>query len=102
MSDPARPEPAEIARLRGRIEDLDARLVAQLAERARLVEELARWKRGFGLPVECPDREAALHELHARFAREHGLDPAFVERVFGVVLERSKERQREAQRSKRA
>ena len=95
-------DPAEVARLRESIEDLDAKMLRLLAERFRLVAELARWKRGFGLPIEDAEREAYLHALHERLAREQGLDPEFVQRLFETILGRSKERQRDAQRSKRA
>ncbi|MGF1635145.1 MAG: chorismate mutase [Phycisphaerae bacterium] len=43
--------------LRTRIDALDKQLVAMLNERARVVEEVGRLKRGTGIPIYAPDRE---------------------------------------------
>ncbi|MDR0273815.1 MAG: prephenate dehydratase [Burkholderiaceae bacterium] len=53
------PEPSEeLARLRARIDALDARLLALLNERARVAEEVGALKRREGTPFFRPDRAA--------------------------------------------
>lgn len=47
-----------MTRLREQIDEIDARLVPLLNERARLVVDVGRVKRGSGIPVYAPHREA--------------------------------------------
>lgn len=49
---------SKLAELRTRINDIDARLVPLLNERAALVVQVGRVKRGTGIPVYAPHREA--------------------------------------------
>ncbi len=80
----------ELDRLRAEIEDIDAELIALLAKRFRRIEELARVKAAHRLPVEDAEREARLRELHARWAKRQGIDPAVALRVFAAILAESK------------
>jgi chorismate mutase/prephenate dehydratase len=58
-SAPAREPPSpELEALRRRIDDIDARLVALLNERAAVVVEVGRLKRASGVPIYAPHREA--------------------------------------------
>jgi len=52
------PGGADLGELRRRIDEVDARLVGLLNERARLVVEIGRFKRGSGVPIYAPHREA--------------------------------------------
>ena len=51
------PAPASLDTLRRAIDDVDARLVDALSERARLVVEVGKLKRGGAAPVYVPHRE---------------------------------------------
>ena len=52
----------DLESLRARIDEIDERLVATLAERARVVVEVGRTKRGDGTPIYAPDREKRVLE----------------------------------------
>ncbi len=53
-------EPQDLDTLRVRIDALDAALIKLLSERAEVVEEVGRVKRGDGTPVYAPHRERAV------------------------------------------
>ncbi len=55
-----------VERLRERIDDVDARIVAAVNERLELVDELWRHKRANGLPLVVPGREEQLLASLAR------------------------------------
>ena len=48
----------KLAQLRSRIDEVDARLIEALNERARIVVEVGELKRGSGAPIYAPHREA--------------------------------------------
>jgi chorismate mutase len=52
----------DIADWRKKIDELDAKLVELLNERARCAQEIGRLKRGTNQPVYEPDREKVIHE----------------------------------------
>ena len=54
------PESASLADLRGRIDEIDRRLIEALSERARIVVEIGRTKRADGTPIYAPHREQAV------------------------------------------
>ena len=87
---------ADIERLRARIDALDARAIGVLAERFRLVSELARLKQEAGVPIEDAAREGRLRESHDRAARQEGLDPEIADAIFVAVLNASKRLQARA------
>lgn len=76
--------------LRGRIDDIDERLIALIGERLELACELGRLKARAGLAIEDEERERILAALYERHAHRAGLDPDFVQRVFETVLAESK------------
>lgn len=77
----------ELARLRDGIDGLDHRLVVLLAERARLVEGVAEYKRHHRVPVVDRHREDAMLERIARLAKEEGLDPRIAQQVLRTVID---------------
>lgn len=81
-----RPED-ELARLRAGIDDLDHRLIMVLAERARLVEGVAEYKRHHRVPVVDRHREDAMLDRIARLAKEEGLDPRIAQQVLRTVID---------------
>ncbi|MEZ0070035.1 chorismate mutase [Streptacidiphilus sp. MAP12-20] len=77
---------AELERLRGSIDNIDAAIVHMLAERFKCTQEVGRLKAEFRLPPADPSRErvqiARLRELAAA-AR---LDPAFAEKFLNFII----------------
>jgi chorismate mutase len=73
--------------VRRRIEQIDAGIVAALAERLRLAHVAAAAKRSAGLPTLDPPREAAVVRRAADLAREHGLPDEPVREIFWQVIE---------------
>ena len=77
---------AELARLRGAVEEVDARIVALVAERVRLAGGIGAAKRKLGRPTLDPRREAAVVRRGGELAREHGLDDEAVRTLFWQLL----------------
>ncbi|HEX9108497.1 MAG TPA: chorismate mutase [Longimicrobiales bacterium] len=72
--------------LRSEIVAVDGQLVALLARRLALVEEVGRVKRRLGLPTLDPTREAEVVRRAAQLAREHGVDPELARDVIWRVM----------------
>ena len=87
----------ELAGLRERLTKLDAELLALVAERQRLSEEVARAKRTSGLPTRDFSRERDVL-LHAReTAANLGLSPALAETLLRLLIRSSLATQEQAQ-----
>ena len=79
---PRKPDPPPaVARLRARVDRVNARLVATLQARARLVATVARAKADAGLPAADPSRERAM--LRAALA---GAPAGFPRRELAALL----------------
>ncbi len=76
-----------LERVRSRVDALDERIVALLAERARLARAEALVRRGRGEPVEDPGRDAEMVRNAARRARSLDLDEEPVRRIYWRVVE---------------
>lgn len=74
-----------LGELRTSIDDVDARLVAVLAERFALVEDVARLKARNGMPVLAPDRLRTVLERARANAIRNGLDPAVAHRLYDAI-----------------
>lgn len=79
-------------RLRARIDDLDAEVLALLGERYRVVEEVQRVKRMSGDGVFVPARERAQLDRLERLNAASGspLRPAALRAIFGEILSASR------------
>lgn len=81
MANPSDPLPE----YRRRIDDLDARLMEILSERARVVEEVGAYKREHGLPVYVPHREREV--IERALSRNTGPLPArTVEAIYRELM----------------
>ena len=80
----------DIDELRGRVDEIDERLVGLLSERAKVVCEIKRYKDENGLDVLDENREKRIFDGVRDLAREHGLDEDFVEKIFGDIIAESK------------
>ena len=77
---------AELLRLRGSIDNLDAALIYLLAERFKCTEQVGRLKAHAGFPPADPQREAVQIARLRRLSEESGLDPVFAEKILNVII----------------
>ncbi len=75
-----------LARLREEILACDEDLVRVVSRRCALVQEVGRLKRGLGLPVTDPSREASVVRRAAEMARALGLDEELVRDLLWKVM----------------
>ncbi|RQP07851.1 chorismate mutase [Paracoccus sp. MA] len=86
-SEPELPPNSAMPELRARIDALDARLVALLAERSALIDEAARIKARENLPARIDSRVEEVAANARRLAAAQGLDPDLAERLWRVMME---------------
>jgi isochorismate pyruvate lyase len=77
----------DLTEIRTRIDDVDRRLVALLAERSALVGEVVHYKRARHMPVVDRPREDAMLERIATTAREAGVDPRVAQQVLRTIID---------------
>ncbi len=78
-------DPAELDRLRQKIDEIDQRLVELLNQRADLVVEVGKYKRGSGTPIYAPHREAAVLDRVLRL-NKGPLAPRTIEAVYRELM----------------
>ncbi len=84
-------EPGEVLQVaRASIDNLDRRLIMLLQHRAELMKTVATAKAQTGKPVRDPAREEALFESRRLWAKELGLDRAFVDGIFEAIVDYSR------------
>ncbi len=76
----------ELAAVRRAIDEVDARLLELVAERARLAVAAGRTKAALGLPVVDDAQEVAVFERADARARALGLDPARARAAFEALI----------------
>ncbi|MCC2321867.1 chorismate mutase [Cellulomonas xiejunii] len=86
MNAPERVVPAELARLRGSIDNIDAALIHILAERFKATQRVGVLKAELGLPASDPGREAQQVARLRELAREADLDPVFAEKFLEFIV----------------
>ena len=79
--------PAELARLRHSIDNIDAALIHILAERFKATQRVGVLKAELGLPASDPGREAIQVARLRELARESDLDPVFAEKFLAFIVE---------------
>lgn len=84
-----------VSRLRSRIDLVDREIVRLLARRRQLSLEIGRAKAERGWPVKSPSREAELLDQVREEAILNELDPDRIEMLFTIVLEGSRQAQKE-------
>jgi len=80
----------KLNQLRERIDKLDSQLVELLAERKRVVDEVAQLKHLHHLNTLHPAREENLISSRRQQASQAGLDPDYVEDLFRSVMRQSR------------
>ncbi|MDD9900118.1 MAG: chorismate mutase [Alphaproteobacteria bacterium] len=80
----------EIARLlatqRKKIDALDDKLMKLMADRFRVVEEVARIKTENDIPAYLGDRVRQVRERNAKTGKKYGIDPEFVRTLYTLVI----------------
>jgi chorismate mutase len=77
----------DLESIRKRIDVLDQRLVALLAERGRLVDEVTQYKRANHMAVVDRAREDRMLGRIADLAKEEGLDPRIAQQVLRTIID---------------
>lgn len=78
--------PAELARLRGSIDNLDAILIHLMAERFRITQRVGELKAELGMPASDPAREAEQVARMRALAIESRLDPEFAQKLISFIV----------------
>lgn len=78
--------PADLARLRASIDNLDNALVCLLAERFKVTKQVGVLKATKGLPPADPKREEEQIARLRRLADEAGLDPEFAQKFLTFIV----------------
>lgn len=86
-------ETAQLADLRGQIDDLDHQLVELLARRQKVVAEVVAFKKERQLPVYHPAREADMIDLRRQHGCQLGLNPDYLEEIFRNIMHYSRSTQ---------
>ena len=76
---------ANIARLRAAITHVDSRIIQDLAERMKWVDEIGRLKQEHNIPVLQINRWESLLKDHVAKAQQIGLDSEFIKAVFELI-----------------
>src|SRR5512141_2276492 len=79
----------DLSTLRDRIDDVDRKIIALLAERLHIVEDVARAKLESASPFRDREREERLLLRLREHATAAGLDPHQIERIYRVVMDMS-------------
>jgi chorismate mutase len=77
----------DLTDIRQQIDDVDQRLVALLAERARLVEGVVQFKRAHHMGVVDRAREDRMLARIADLAKEEGVDPRVAQQVLRTIID---------------
>ena len=77
---------AELLRLRGSIDNMDAALIHLLAERFKITQQVGQLKAEHGLPPADPAREARQIARLRTLAEQAKLDPEFAEKFLNFVV----------------
>ncbi len=78
--------PADLARLRSSIDNIDAALIHLLAERFKCTQAVGELKAERGMPPADPAREVAQVAHLRALADEAGLDPQFAEAFLNFII----------------
>ena len=81
--------PDELDKLRGRLDKVDSRIIAALAQRQQVINEIARHKAGQPTPVRDALREQEVLTRLVEMGKQAALDEHFVARVYRQILDYS-------------
>lgn len=75
---------------RKKIDAIDEKIVASLAERQQVVDQVVALKKAHNLPVYHPAREEDLISKRRQQGAASGLDPDFIEDLYRTIIRRSR------------
>ena len=78
---------ADLDTLRNRLDRIDAELLERIRERIECCAEIARFKRANGMPMMQPHRIDTVHRRAAEYGTAHGVDRAFLRRLYELIIE---------------
>lgn len=81
---------AALARIRERIDAVDAKLVELVAKRIAIVEEARALKAAHGVELYDHGREVALLDERTRWGRSSGIGEETIHAIFGALLDVSR------------
>jgi chorismate mutase len=81
------PPAPDLDQIRLGIDDVDRRLIALLAERAALVEQVVHYKRAHHMPVVDRAREDRMLARIADLAKDEGVDPRVAQQVLRTIID---------------
>lgn len=73
--------------LRSELDDIDATLLRTLRLRLECCIRIARYKAENDIAMMQPDRVGVVKDRAANYGREHGIDPAFLILLYGVIID---------------
>ena len=80
-------EALDLGDIRAQIDEVDRRLVGLLAERARLVGGVVRYKRAHHMAVVDRGREDEMLARIAGLAKDEGVDPRVAQQVLRTIID---------------
>ncbi|MDP6293486.1 MAG: chorismate mutase [Candidatus Woesearchaeota archaeon] len=84
----------DLQEARTALDKLDTEILQTLAKRYELAKPIAEYKTEHGLPTEDKEREFAMIKKRAEQFKELGFDdPQFIQKLFELILEKSKQEQ---------
>ena len=81
---------AKIDDIRKAINELDDTLLDAISSRLELMPAVIKYKQQMNLPILDEKREEAVLEKKMRQAQERGMNPAFVEKLYKLIIDESK------------
>ena len=76
----------DLSEIRSAIDRIDMQLIDLISARAGYVKAAAKFKADTGA-VKAPERVRKMLEERKQWAREHQLDPGFVEKIFTGMID---------------
>ena len=77
----------ELERLRAQLDALDQVLLDTVRDRIRCCVRIADVKRRHGVPMMQPHRIAIVQQRAASYAAKHGVDAAFLQRLYELIID---------------
>ncbi len=80
--------------LRTKIDGVDREIVSLIAERYSYVKMIGMYKKEHNLPLFQPEREAMLISSVRTYAKDLSIDPDTAEKIFRLIMDDSKQVQK--------
>jgi chorismate mutase len=76
----------DLGALRNKLDRIDHALLECLRHRIACCVDIANVKRAHGVPMMQPARIGVVHRRAERFAAANGIDPAFLRRLYELII----------------